>query len=73
MLRISVKLLIIVFILLLGASLRIFNLGKFDLWYDEALSLLQANHIERVDFLHDINPPLYLVFLHFWSMLFYPK
>lgn len=63
-------------VLALGAFFRIFKLGNFDFWYDEALNILQARNLGGIFLLQDNNPPLYSAFLHFWERLsgaFYPE
>jgi len=59
---------LLLLILILGAGLRIYNLGRFSLWFDEALGVLQAEHVEEMQF-KNLIPPLYIYFLHFWSKL----
>ena len=66
---------ILLAIILLGLSLRIYNLGGESVWYDEAVSIavsklgifeqIKWNFIEN-----DNNPPLYYAILHFWVYIF---
>ena len=60
-------------ILLLGLLLRLYNLGGESIWYDEAMSILQANR-PFMDMLAataaDNHPPLYNICLHTWILLF---
>lgn len=57
-------------ILLLGAGLRIVNLDKFDLWFDEVSTVLEAKDALSINFAQDNNPPLYMYLLHFWGRYF---
>ena len=49
--------LLLMIIVLLGASLRLYKLGSNDLWFDEALSVLSADKIEKVYSLPDVDVP----------------
>ena len=52
--------------------LRLYAIGRQSLWYDEALSVSQAQEsIPRlvVDLAqHDVHPPLYFSLLHYWIL-----
>jgi 4-amino-4-deoxy-L-arabinose transferase-like glycosyltransferase len=54
-------------ITLLGAALRLYDLGGKTLWYDEGFSLWMARHplpeIWRLSWLADFHPPLYYAVL----------
>jgi len=54
--------------------LTLYKLGDNSLWYDECFSIDWANDSikEILDYslLHDTNPPLYLIILHFWLKWF---
>ncbi|MFH1519725.1 MAG: glycosyltransferase family 39 protein [Candidatus Omnitrophota bacterium] len=56
----------------LGAVLRFYHLDYFDLWFDEAWSVISA--ADLVHFLGTIirrsQPPLYCIILHFWINCF---
>ncbi|MFH1791957.1 MAG: glycosyltransferase family 39 protein [Candidatus Omnitrophota bacterium] len=55
-------------ILLVGLGLRIYSLGRYSLWYDEALSALQAGQLAKVNFAYG-TPPAYIFFLSLWIKL----
>jgi 4-amino-4-deoxy-L-arabinose transferase-like glycosyltransferase len=63
------KIWIIVFILLLGISLRLYNLGKYSFWFDEALGILQARDLRVSMIEKNTVPPLYIFFLHYWNRI----
>ncbi len=60
-------------ILLIGLFLRIYRLGYYSFWYDEALSITLARINPITYFQHYISymidPPLFHLLLHFWSYL----
>lgn len=56
----------------LGLVLRLISLGEHSLWFDEALEYWAVNRTSALDlltgqYLLPLDPPLYLLFLHFWS------
>jgi mannosyltransferase len=56
-------------ILLAGLGLRIYKLSSHDLWYDEvASSYIAQKPTELIPY--DKTPPLYYLFLHFWTKFF---
>jgi uncharacterized membrane protein len=61
-------------IVLLGAALRLANLGAKSLWIDEAFSIWMARQppdaIWRLTVHLDQHPPLYYLLLHGWMRLF---
>lgn len=64
----------IILITLIGAALRLYNLGEASLWYDEAGSLYLAN--QHADFTlaslapdKNTEPPLFLYIARGWSAL----
>ena len=66
--------LILLAIIILGAILRIYDLGAESLWYDEASSVHGSSQglatvIEGSGERHN-TPPLYFTLLHFWILLF---
>ncbi len=67
----NLKLLLI--ITLIGASLRIANLGKQSIWLDEARSFFRAQKsIQQLWFgqRNESNPPLYDIIFHYYLKLF---
>jgi hypothetical protein len=57
-------------IFLLGAALRIANLGGQPLWIDEAFSYIAVKSPDLLAALsHDVHPPLYFLMLKGWSGL----
>ena len=66
---------VLIFILLLGAVLRIYNLGGESVWHDEAVTsrVARLNLVEFIKWIIDVNdnnPPLYYMLMHFWVSLF---
>lgn len=59
----------------ISAALRLFNISRNDIWFDEATSIVIAHSktfpefIQRVR-LYDLVPPLYVGLLHFWIKFF---
>lgn len=66
--------LILLVILLLGLFLRIHNLSKESIWFDEGYSISVANlnpfQVVVETYKSDQNLPLYYIILHFWISLF---
>ena len=61
-----------ILILSLGISLRIFNIGKYDFWCDETVSILLAKetgHLSVTDYNYFIDPPIFYLLLSFWLHL----
>lgn len=60
------------FILCAGVFIRFYQLGHYDLWYDEAYSVIRSTNIvrylSRID--THMQAPLYYVFLHIIIRLF---
>jgi 4-amino-4-deoxy-L-arabinose transferase-like glycosyltransferase len=55
-----------IFVLVLGLCLRIYNLGKYDFWYDEAISLISAQNISPqiiLDYGKYLTSPVLFCFL----------
>lgn len=60
---------ILLFIIALGAFLRIYNLGKQSIWFDEARAYSRANksvYSLWVNQKNESNPPLYDIIFHFY-------
>lgn len=59
-------------IILLGCFLRIYDMGKRDLWYDELYSITLAKQSisQNIKNLENNHPPLYQIILHFWIKFF---
>jgi mannosyltransferase len=60
-------------ILLLGLSLRVYDLNKQSIWLDEAYSItLAGSSLPQLvqEAVKDNNPPLYHILLHYWITLF---
>ncbi|MCA9918318.1 MAG: glycosyltransferase family 39 protein [Anaerolineales bacterium] len=60
------------FLTLLGAALRLINLGRDSLWLDEAISYLAAKlPVAQIgtNTVQSSHPPLYYLLLHFWLHL----
>lgn len=64
------QLFFIIFIILLAATLRLYNLGKQSLWLDEAYSVMMSKNLVNLwlDQIKDSSPPLYYTILHFWIL-----
>ena len=65
--------LILVFVLITGAILRIYDLGNKSFWVDELLSIQSSKDIVDVasffaDNTINAHPPLYFLFLKIWSV-----
>lgn len=60
-------------ITLVGAVLRVYLLGEKSIWLDEAFSIAlsqqELGDLLRLVVLTDAHPPLYYVFLKFWTAL----
>jgi 4-amino-4-deoxy-L-arabinose transferase-like glycosyltransferase len=56
----------------IGFALRLYRLGAQSLWYDETVSAYLARQ-DLPDLIrhtaHDIHPPAYYIFLHYWTWL----
>lgn len=54
--------------------LSMYKIGQNNLWYDEVYSIdVAKNSIKEIIknyFKEDVNPPLYLIILHYWMNLF---
>ncbi|MCM8818094.1 MAG: glycosyltransferase family 39 protein [Candidatus Omnitrophica bacterium] len=61
------------FIILLGAILRIINLGRHSFWCDEFLAISLGKHSIKwiINFItfNDAHPPLFYIMVHFWLKL----
>ncbi|MCF7875382.1 MAG: glycosyltransferase family 39 protein [Candidatus Omnitrophica bacterium] len=75
--RIKYNYFILLLFILIGAVLRFYHLAFFDLWFDEAQSIISATDFDF--YLHDFFkrdyssrfiPPLYYTILHFWIKYF---
>lgn len=60
-------------IAILGLLLRLWNLTSISLWHDEAFSALLIKYswgemMHRIGL--DVHPPIYYIFLRFWSYVF---
>jgi uncharacterized membrane protein len=65
--------LLLLLILALAASLRIFNIGARSVWYDESFSLILAGRDPATIFdatAHDYHPPLWYLILGVWERIF---
>jgi len=67
-------LLILVFILLLGSALRLYDLGEESFWYDELFWIEQLEQPDLGSALkeainYNMDPPIYQTFFYFWLKL----
>ncbi len=68
--------LLLILIILIGSSLRIYDIGKESLWFDEPHTIYSATEptikeiISTVNVREFFNPPLYYIVLHNWIELF---
>lgn len=53
----------------IGISLRLYNLDKFSLWFDEAHGIARAQNLEMPVIDKDAAPPLYIFFLRYWARI----
>ncbi|MFH1338792.1 MAG: glycosyltransferase family 39 protein [Candidatus Omnitrophota bacterium] len=53
-----------------GFALRIYKLGQHNLWYDEFFTLVTSNNLSLERLCHQIQSPLYFVFLRQWMNWF---
>ena len=63
-------------IILTAFLLRVTNIGRESLWYDEAISFLTAELPLRsilTNLIRDPHPPFSYIILHFWFKLFSPS
>ncbi len=58
-------------IFVLGAGLRLYGLGKYNLWYDEVFSLFEVmfNFNRIIGYHFWTTPPLFKFLLYFWKFL----
>src|SRR3990172_1679209 len=65
---------LLLFIILIGAFLRLYKIGSNSLWFDEAISVWFANEslgniiIKQTS--ADVHPPLYYILLSLWLSVF---
>ncbi len=59
---------LLILVLLCGAGLRIYHLGRCNLWYDEATSVYAIKNFDRIHL--TFQPPLYHILLYFWTRVF---
>jgi uncharacterized membrane protein len=59
----------LVLIIILGAFLRIFNLGMESIWLDEAASIFESTLSVSEISSHSNQPPLYFILLKWWINL----
>src|SRR5687768_9598065 len=61
-------------VFVVGAILRVYNLGYESIWFDEGVSIERARmsviQMIEVTARRDNNPPLYYLILHYWVALF---
>ena len=59
---------ILLFNICLGLVLRLYQLGKQSLWFDEAYSVLMSKNLTGIwfDQTRDASPPFYYTLLHCW-------
>jgi uncharacterized membrane protein len=59
---------LVLVIILVGAALRLYNLGAQSLWFDELVSVIvsRMNLADTLAISSAIDPPLYYLLLHFW-------
>ncbi len=60
-------------IVLIGASLRLYQLGTQSIWFDEAFSVwvAKAGVLQIIQTTaKDTHPPLYYFILHYWMAIF---
>ena len=65
---------ILFIIILLGLILRIYNLGRYSFWYDEAFSIFSSKYCISLSRLREYwgyhaNLPLFDILLHLWMPL----
>lgn len=54
----------------LGAGLRLYGLGRYNLWYDEVFSLFEEMfNLNRIGYHFWTTPPLFKFMLYFWRFL----
>ncbi len=65
---------LLLFIILIGTFLRLYQLGSNSLWFDEAISVWFANESPGNIILKqtsaDVHPPLYYILLSLWLSVF---
>lgn len=60
---------LLVFIILLAAALRFYDLGGESYWYDEVIMLRVAQD-NILTIIEGGRPPIYIILAHFWIKLF---
>lgn len=58
---------VIFLIFLIGISLRLYNVDRVSLWFDEAHGISRAQNLEIPIVDKDAAPPLYILFLRYWG------
>ncbi len=57
-------------VFILGAGLRLYGLGRRNLWYDEVFSLFEGMYnLNRIGYHFWTTPPLFKLILYFWKFL----